>query len=91
MFENCRGGCKSQWWYNFEMLMERNKDALINAGFPYDIDTDSFMWDPSDSSNKQAWSDLSALYATQASGNVHIVAGDNVTKESVWITRKCYR
>lgn len=38
----------------FEMLMERNKDALINAGFPYDIDTDSFMWDPSDSSNKQA-------------------------------------
>lgn len=66
-----------------EMLMERNKDALINAGFPYDIDTDSFMWDPSDSSNKQAWSDLSALYATQASGNVHIVAGDNVTKESV--------
>ena len=37
-----------------EMLMERNKDALINAGFPYDIDTDSFMWDPSDSSNKQA-------------------------------------
>ena len=69
-----------------EMLMERNKDALINAGFPYDIDTDSFMWDPSDSSNKQAWSDLSALYATQASGNVHIVAGDNVTKESVWRT-----
>ena len=35
-----------------EMLMEENKNALIDAGFPYDDDMGAFFWNPSDVENK---------------------------------------
>ena len=61
---------KSNGGVTLEMLMEQNKQKLIEAGFPYDEDFDRFIWNGTDPENVKAWKDLSKAYASQASGNV---------------------
>ena len=67
---------KSYGGVTLEMLMEQNKQKLIEAGFPYDEDFDRFIWNGTDPENVKAWKDLSKAYASQASGNVRAVLGD---------------
>lgn len=67
---------KSNGGVTLEMLMEQNKQKLIEAGFPYDEDFDRFIWNGTDPENVKAWKDLSKAYASQASGNVRAVLGD---------------
>lgn len=68
-----------------EMLMEENKEELINAGFSYDEDLGGFCFSKE---NAQDWQTISQAYAEQASGDVHAVLGDNVRKDSVWNTNE---
>ena len=75
---------KANGGVTLEMLMEQNKQKLIEAGFPYDEDFDRFIWNGTDPENVKAWQDLSEAYANQASGNVRAVLGDNIRSDSVW-------
>lgn len=75
---------KANGGVTLEMLMEQNKQKLIDAGFPYNMDLDDFVFNPNDPENVKAWNDLSEAYASQASGNVRAVLGDNVNSSSVW-------
>ena len=68
-----------------EMLMGKNKDELISAGFPYDEDLGGFYFSKE---NAQDWQDISRAYAEQASGDVHAVLGDDVRENSVWNTKE---
>lgn len=68
-----------------EMLMEKNKDTLISAGFPYDEDLGGFYFTKD---NAQDWQLISQAYAEQASGNVHAVLGDQVRENSVWNSKE---
>ena len=77
---------KANGGVTLEMLMEQNKQKLIEAGFPYDKDFDRFIWNSTDHENVKAWKDLSKAYASQASGNVRAVLGDNIRAGSVWCT-----
>ena len=72
---------KANGGVTLEMLMEQNKQQLIEAGFPYDEDFDRFIWNGTDPENVKAWQDLSEAYANQASGNVRAVLGDNIRSE----------
>lgn len=75
---------KANGGVTLEMLMEQNKQKLIEAGFPYDEDFDRFIWNGTDPENVKAWQDLSEAYANQTSGNVRAILGDNVRSGSVW-------
>ena len=77
---------KANGGVTLEMLMEQNKQKLIDAGFPYNKDLDDFVFNGSDPENLKAWKDLSKAYASQASGNVRAVLGDNIKPGSVWCT-----
>ena len=68
-----------------EMMMDKNKDDLISAGFPYDEDLGGFYFTPE---NAQDWQIISQAYAEQANGNVHAVLGENIREESVWNTKE---
>lgn len=46
------------------MLMEQNKQKLIEAGFPYDEDFDRFIWNGTDPENVKAWKYFSKAYAS---------------------------
>jgi hypothetical protein len=74
-----------------EMIMKKYKQELVDAGFPYDSEYDRFIWDDADSLNKKAWSDISEAYASQTSGNVRVVLGDQVRETSVWINSEMPR
>ena len=39
---------KANGGVTLEMLMEQNKQKLIEAGFPYDKDFDRFIWNSTD-------------------------------------------
>ncbi len=67
-----------------EILMEQNKQKLIDAGFPYNKDLNDFVFNGNDPENVKAWQDLSEAYANQTSGNVRAILGDNVRSGSVW-------
>lgn len=45
---------KANGGVTLEMLMEQNKQQLIEAGFPYDKDCDRFLWDATDPENVKA-------------------------------------
>ena len=75
---------KANGGVTLEMLMEQNKQKLIDAGFPYNKDLDDFVFDGNDAENVKAWQDLSEAYANQTSGNVRAILGDNVRSGSVW-------
>ena len=75
---------KANGGVTLEMLMEQNKQKLIDAGFPYNKDLDDFVFNGTDPENVKAWQDLSEAYANQASGNVRAVLGDNIRSDSVW-------
>ena len=64
-----------------EMLMNKNHDAFITAGFDYDKDLGGFYFSPE---NAKDWESISAAYAEQATGEVHAVLGENVRENSVW-------
>ena len=66
-----------------EIIMENNKQAFIDAGFPYNPATGEFFWS-TDEAVAKAWSDVSEAYANHTSGNVRAVLGDSVTDGSVW-------
>lgn len=68
-----------------EMLMDKHKDELINAGFEYDKELDRFMFSDE---NYSDWEKISSAFADQSSGNVHVVLGDNVREDSVWNTKE---
>ena len=55
-----------------EMKMEENKDALIAAGFPYDAEKGTFIYDDE---TKKDWEDISAAFAEGASGEVEVLYG----------------
>ncbi len=68
-----------------EMLMDRNRDQLISAGFPYDEDLGGFYFTKD---NVQDWQAISQAYAEQAKGEVHAILGENVRENSVWNTKE---
>ena len=55
-----------------EMKMEENKDALIAAGFPYDAEKGTFIYNDE---TKKDWEDISAAFAEGASGEVEVLYG----------------
>lgn len=63
--------------------MENNKQAFIDAGFPYNSATEEFFWS-NDEAVSKAWSDVSQAYAEGTSGNVRAVLGNEVRETSVW-------
>ena len=65
--------------------MDKNRDDLISAGFTYDEDLGGFYFSKE---NAQDWQSVSQAYAEQASGDVHVVLGDNVRESSVWNTKE---
>lgn len=68
-----------------EMLMESNKDRLVQAGFEYDPSIERFVFSPD---NIDDWRTISNAYAEQASGEVHAVLGDRIREDSVWNMRE---
>ncbi len=68
-----------------EMLMEQNKESIISAGFPYDEDMGGFYYTQDTASY---WEAASQAYAEQASGEVHVILGENIRDESVWNTKE---
>ena len=75
---------RSNGGVTLEMLMEKNKQQLIDAGFPYNNDLDDFVFNGNDPENLKAWTDISEAYASQVSGNVRAVLGENIRSDSVW-------
>lgn len=67
-----------------EMLMDKSKEELISAGFPYDEDLGGFYFSKD---NAQEWQSISKAFAEQANGEVRAVLGDKVREESVWKTK----
>ena len=68
-----------------EMLMDKNKDELISAGFLYDEDLRGFSFSPE---NIQDWQAVSQAFAEQASGEGHAGLGDNIREGGVWNTKE---
>ena len=77
-----------------EMKMEENKDALIEAGFPYDPEKDTFIYNDE---TKGDWESISAAFAEGASGEIEVHfgmdentlygdvdSGDAVEYDSIW-------
>ena len=70
-----------------EMLMEENRDALIEAGFPYDEERGQFVYsDGSPNSDgspskwgdtREYWDEISDAFAQGASGQVRVVFGND--------------
>ncbi len=68
-----------------EMLMEAHKDDLLKAGFEYDPSINRFVFSPE---NIDDWRAVSNAFAEQASGEVHVVLGNDVRDSSVWNTKE---
>lgn len=76
-----------------EMLMEEHRDALIEAGFPYDEETGRFVYSdgsPNPDGTPSKWGDtrgcwdqISDAFAEGASGQVRVVFGmdENILRE----------
>ncbi|MBQ7969078.1 MAG: hypothetical protein IJ292_04580 [Clostridia bacterium] len=68
-----------------EMLMEKNKDLLIESGFEYDKELNRFIFSPE---NLDDWKAISNAYAEQVSGDTRVILGDRVRDDSVWNTKE---
>ncbi len=68
-----------------EMLMEKNKDLLVESGFEYDKELNRFVFSPE---NLDDWKAISNAYAEQVSGDTHVILGDRVRDDGVWNTRE---